>query len=119
MPSQSGTSRLRTSRGIAAVCVLLAYLLAGALHGLCHCDIVATPASAATVMSIAETTDSHHSGKALADDHHCHGCFSVAVPAPATLATRTEPVKSRPLPPQTHVAGLSPNIDTPPPKHLT
>lgn len=117
-PSQSGASRLRTSRGIAALCVLLVYLLAGALHGFCHLDVT-TPMSGGTVISMPVMADSHDSGKALAADHHCHGCFSVAVPAPALLAARAEPVVSRPLQPQTHIANLAPSIDTPPPKHLT
>jgi hypothetical protein len=117
MPRQSGTSRFRISRGIAVVCVMLAYLLTGALH-VCHLD-VAAPASNTTIVSMPVSPDSQPSDHALAADHHCHGCFSIAVPAPAVLAIRAEPAKSRPSPLRTHVAGLTPNIDTPPPKHLT
>lgn len=117
-PNQSGTSRLRTSRGVAALCVLLVYLLAGALHGFCHLDVT-TPTPGATVISMPVTADSHDSGKTLAADHHCHGCFSVAVPAPVMLAARAEPVVSEPSQPQSHVASLARSIDTPPPKQLT
>jgi hypothetical protein len=116
-PRQFGTHRLRTLRGIAALCVVLAYLLTSALH-VCQSDVTA-PASGATTMSMPVTADNHSAGHALAADHHCHGCFSVAVPAPAMLAARAEPAVSRPSQPQTHVASLAPSIDTPPPKHLT
>jgi hypothetical protein len=118
MPSQYGTSRLRTSRGIAAICVLLAYLLAGALHGILHHEI-AVPTSDAMTMMSAATSDSHHADHTPAGDHHCHGCFSVAVPAPVLLATHAAPVTSHPLLAQAGIAGLTPSIDTPPPKHLT
>ena len=116
-PGQSGTSRLRTSRGIAALCVLLVYLLAGALHDFCHLDV--TTPTGGTVVSMPVAGGSHHSGKAVAADHHCHGCFSVAVPAPMMLAARAEPVVSRPFQPQPHILSLAPSIDTPPPKTLT
>lgn len=119
MPSQYGTSRLCTSRGIAAICVLLAYLLAGALHGILHHEIAVPTSGATTMVMSAATPDSHHADHAPAGDHHCHGCFSVAMPAPAVLATRAEPMVSRPSQPRTGVASLAPNIDTPPPKHLT
>jgi hypothetical protein len=117
-PSQPGTNGLRTSRGIAALCVLLAYLLAGAFHGFCHLDVTA-PASGVTAISMPVTPDSHHSGKMLAADEHCHGCFSITIPAPAMLATRAQSIVSRPSPLRTPVAILAPSIDTPPPKHLT
>lgn len=117
-PRQFHTRRPRSLRGIAALCVLLAYLLTGALHATCHLDVVA-PDSGATTISMPVTADNHHAGHALAADHHCHGCFSITVPAPVMLAARTEPVASRPTPPRTHVASLTPSIDTPPPKHLT
>jgi hypothetical protein len=116
--SQFPISRLRSLRGIAVLCVLLAYLFTGALHGACHLDAVA-PASDLTAISMPVTTDSHHSGHAVAAGHHCHACFSVTVPAPVLLAARAAPAENRPSTVHRHVASLAPSIDTPPPKLLT
>ena len=70
---------LRPPRKIAAVFVMAMYLLAGALHTLCDLDV--TNASDNTAISI--NKDVGQSEKGVVAEHHCHGCFSVSVPAPA------------------------------------
>ena len=99
-----------------AVLLVGIYLLAGALHGFCDLDV--SNASGGEVAWSVDK-DAGQTGKGAVAEHHCHGCFSVFVPAPATVAAGVEPASKMIL---AHVVvrrGLSPGIDLPPPKSLT
>lgn len=113
---QSRTGRLRTPRGIAAVLIVVAYLFAGFSHGLCDLD-VANPGGAAVVsVPLDEGGDAADKG-ALAG-HHCHGCFSVAMPAMAQAPQQDDLPVSKWRPPLPQLTGQAPGTDTPPPKYL-
>jgi hypothetical protein len=114
---RSGLRRLRTARGFAAVLMMVVYLLAGALHGVCDLDVANPIGKGAVTMTAA--TDIDASGKAVAAEHHCHGCFSVSVPAPLLAGIVIEPKPATPAAPRADGAGLVPGIDTPPPKFLS
>ena len=90
-------------------------LLAGALHGLYDLD-VASP-SGTTIAST--NKDGAPSEKGIAADHHCHGCFSVSMPAPMTAAADLKPARDIVIPLEIQRRGLAPGIDPPPPKFLT
>jgi len=87
-------SRRRALRRIAALCVLLAYLLAGALHGACDLDVAHPSAGQPEIASLLDHAD-HSDPRGIAG-HHCHGCFSVAVPqlqlatSPAEIVAATD-----------------------------
>lgn len=115
--SRSGLSRPRTLRGIAAVFLMLAYLFAGALHGLCDLDVTNPSGEAIIAMSTAADMDA--AGKGIAAEHHCHGCFSVSIPAPMQASATVEPRVAALPQPRSHDSDLVPGIDTPPPKPLT
>jgi len=106
-------------RVMAGFCVLV-YLVAGALHGACDLDVTTPAAGGTLVMSAMPDISADLADKAVVADHHCHGCFSVSVPAPpqAALAQRdaARPVRFTAEP--AHL-GAAPRLDTPPPKHLT
>jgi hypothetical protein len=112
---QSQFSIVRLPRKMLAALVLGIYLLAGVLHGVCDLDV--TNPSGKTVISLVDKGVGQ-SEKAPLADHHCHGCFSVSVPAPVVIAlavARTHDVAVA------HVvlrSGISPGIDPPPPKTL-
>ena len=108
-------SFLRLPHRSLAAFVMVMFVLAGALHGMCDLDV--TNPSGKIVISLADNSTGHSEKGALG--HHCHGCFSVSVPAPVTAAVNIEPahkllVASVGLP-----RGLPPGIDPPPPKYLT
>ena len=106
-------------RVMAGLCVLV-YLMAGALHGACDLDVTHPATSGALVMSMAAETGTEPADKAMIADHHCHGCFSVSVPAPSQAGpvqlNAARPVLFAPEP--VHV-GRAPLLETPPPKQLT
>jgi hypothetical protein len=114
----TGTSRLRSARGIAAVVVMLLFLCSGAVHACFDID-VAHPAGTLSVAALSNSghDSSHEHG--LGADHHCHGCFSVAVPAPVHVAAAVAPIWRVVVQPHVHMTGQSPGTDTPPPKRLT
>ena len=103
-------------RRIAALCLMLAYLLAGALHGACDLDVAHVPAGKLEIASLLDKA-SHSDPRGIAD-HHCHGCFSVAIPqlqlaaVPADIVAATD--WSIPL----LRAGIVSESESPPPKHL-
>ncbi|MDA9409842.1 MULTISPECIES: hypothetical protein [unclassified Bradyrhizobium] len=106
----------RSLRGAMTIFVLAMYLIAGVLHGVCDLDV--TNSSSKSVISLAEK-GAGHSDKGSLADHHCHGCFSVSVPAPVVAAVALMPsVKVVPMLQITR-RGLPPGIDPPPPKSLT
>lgn len=104
----------RPARAVAAL-VLAIYVVAGALHAF-HGFDVANP-SGKVIVSINE--DGGQSEKGIAAEHHCHGCFSVSMPAPVTagadLVTPQDEVVRRDI----QRRGVPPGIDPPPPKFLT
>ncbi|MFC0240742.1 hypothetical protein [Rhodopseudomonas telluris] len=115
------TSRLRvprTLRALAVVCVAAAYLLSGLLHNLCDVDFTRMGGDA-QIVSVAHDGAQHHDGGALAG-HHCHGCFSVSVPAapvPAPLEITSNDVALGYA--ATTLLGRAHGLDPPPPKTLT
>lgn len=113
-----GTRRiLRAPRGIAVVFLIVAYLLSGALHQFLDVDVTGSGGSFAVLMSSTKDTDT--SDKGVAAESHCHGCFSVAVPAGAPASAMIE-TKAAAIPqPPSDGSDLVPGIETPPPKHLT
>lgn len=109
--------RLRSPRGIVTVLLTVAYLFAGALHGLCDLDV--TNPSGKSVVAVSVTKDTDISGQGVATEHHCHGCFSVSVPTLVQAATAFVPKVATLAEPSFNGSDLAPSIDTPPPKTLT
>lgn len=99
-----------------AALVLGVYLLAGVLHGVCDLDV--TNPSGKTVISLADKGFGQ-SDKAPPADHHCHGCFSVSVPAPVVIALVVERTHDVAVARVILRSGISPGFDPPPPKTLT
>lgn len=108
--------RLRP-RGLAALLLMVTYLFAGVLHGLYDIDVTTPYGNFAVARSVDKPAG--QSDKGGVAEHHCHGCFSVLVPAPVQVSVAIEP-KPVLLPQlETRDSGLIPGIDTPPPKNLT
>ncbi|MCK1420924.1 MULTISPECIES: hypothetical protein [unclassified Bradyrhizobium] len=106
----------RSLRGAMTIFVIATYLIAGVLHGVCDLDV--TNSSPNVVVSFADKGIGH-SDKGVLADHHCHGCFSVSVPAPVIAAVAVmRPIEMVPTL-QVVRRGLPPGIDPPPPKFLT
>lgn len=99
-----------------AMLVVGMYLVAGLLHGVCDLDVT-NPSSNVLISMDGKSTG--HSEKGSVADHHCHGCFSVAVPFPAAAAVAVMPAVE--VAPVVEIVrrGLPPGIDPPPPKFLT
>jgi hypothetical protein len=106
----------RRLRGLLALFVLTMYLIGGVLHGLCDLDVTNT--SGGVVISLAEKA-AGHTDKGVVADHHCHGCFSVFVPAPVMGAVETMAAAKVDVLSDIGHSGLPPGIDPPPPKFLT
>jgi hypothetical protein len=115
--TKHGSSHLRAPRGIAVVFLVVAYLLAGALHEFLDMDVTAPGGRIVAVMS--PSKDADKSGQGTAAEHHCHGCFSVSVPAPVLASVAIEPKIAVIPPPLSGNSDLVRGIDTPPPKLLT
>lgn len=110
--------RASAFRGITAAFLIVCYVFSGALHEIFDIDL-ANP-TGSTVIVVAEGKSSQAPERGMVAGHHCHGCFSVSVPAPAQqaalvlepkvaeFARRTEPV-----------SGTVHGLDPPPPKSLT
>jgi hypothetical protein len=64
---------------MAVMFVMIAYLLAGALHGLCNLDV--TNVIGNSRASVTSGKDLGQTDKGTVAEHHCHGCFSVAAQA--------------------------------------
>jgi hypothetical protein len=99
-----------------AVLAMMAYLLAGLLHGVCDLDV--TNPSADAVIAMPAAGGAEHSGKAVTGDHHCHACFAVATPRPVQVATRVEPAAAIMPPSVSRDSGLLPGLEPPPPKSV-
>jgi len=106
---------LRLPRRFFAAFVLMMYLLAGALHGFCDLD-VANNSGPSIITSM--KNDFSHDGKGAVAEHHCHGCFSVALPELAAASLLIEPTQKMFAASSVLSQGLSPGIDPPPPKSL-
>lgn len=108
--------RPRNWRGSLAVVCAMLYLLSGALHA-SQCVDVANPFGQSELISMAGTPGDGD-GKTIAA-HHCHGCFSVTVAQPVEPDTsvdlHTVPTSFR----EPASAGIDPDMESPPPKHLT
>lgn len=83
----TGLGTPRFVRKAVAVFCLMAYLFAGVLHGVCDADV--TNPKGGVVFSLLKK-DADTSGKSVAADHHCHGCFHVSMPAPVIVAIADE-----------------------------
>jgi len=106
--------RLRTLRGAVAVCLMLAYVLAGVLHGVCDLDVT-NPAGKSEIASVLNGKAGHPEQKGGVSEHHCHGCFSVAVPQPPAAEANVEFAWSPAWPPSIERAGRVPDTEAPPP----
>ena len=110
--------RLRNWRGLLAACLAISYLLSGALHGAHDIDVT-SPSGGSEIASIVEDGSAGHGDHKAFGGHHCHGCFSVAVVQPVQPETAAD-VMDAPVPQrQPALAGIAPDTDSPPPKHLT
>jgi hypothetical protein len=112
-----GTRRLCASRSrIAVVFLIVAHLLAGALHECFDMDVT-TPKGQIVISMSAAHTDTNGSG--MLAEHHCHGCFPVSLPNPPLLSVTLAPEAAAISRVLSHASDLVPGIDTPPPKLLT
>jgi hypothetical protein len=109
-------TRLCKPRGLTTVFVLALYLLTGALHEFCGFDV--TKSASTTLVSMAGS-DNGHSEHGAAADHHCHGCFSVSMPAPVVAAASVEPVRRLIVLHDVKLGDRATGIDPPLPKFLT
>ena len=112
--------RLRNWRGLLAACLAIAYLLSGVLHT-CQCLDVTNPFGQLAIAAASgpSTGDSDSSDSKTLAAHHCHGCFSVAFVQLYQPDTISEFVTASILPRLPILVGVIPDIDSPPPKHLT
>ena len=115
-PSSIDGIRLRKPRGLMTVFVLALYLLTGAIHEFCGFD--ATKSAGTTIVSMAGS-DNEHSEHGAAADHHCHGCFSVSMPAPVVAAASIELVRRLIVLHDVKLGDRATGLDPPPPKFLT
>ncbi|WP_156489595.1 hypothetical protein [Bradyrhizobium sp. DOA1] len=109
--------RLRNWRGLLAVLVAVTYLFAGTAHGLCDLDVT-SPAGGSEIASILDDGAAGHGDNAALAGHHCHGCFSVAVAQSAPAAASMFLVSASRPQPAPRLAGIIPDTDSPPPKHI-
>ncbi|MBB4367239.1 hypothetical protein GGD63_000008 [Bradyrhizobium sp. cir1] len=101
-----------------AVVVAVLYLLSGALHGAHDIDVTSPSGGSEIASILGDGPAGHGDHKALAG-HHCHGCFSVAAVQPVQSDAAAD-VMGPPVPQrQPSLAGIAPDTDSPPPKHLT
>lgn len=112
--------RLRNWRGLLAACLAIAYLLSGVLHT-CQCLDVTNPFGQLEISTASgpSTGDSDSADSKTLAAHHCHGCFSVAFVQLYQPDTISEFVTASILPRLPILVGVIPDIDSPPPKHLT
>lgn len=100
-----------------SVLVLMLYLVAGALHTFCDLDVAVAPTE-----SIVTAVNSHdharHSDGGMVAGHHCHGCFSVSVPAPLVIGAAVAAPRPLILSHDAVLGDTATGIDPPPPKFL-
>ncbi|WP_244422166.1 hypothetical protein [Bradyrhizobium sp. ORS 285] len=110
------TSHPGLLRRIAALCVIAAYLLAGALHGACDLDVAHASSGKPEIAALLDHAG--HSDQRGVADHHCHGCFSVSVPQLQLAAVPADIVAATDWPIPVLRAGILSDAESPPPKHL-
>ncbi|MGJ4950912.1 hypothetical protein [Bradyrhizobium sp. HKCCYLS20291] len=103
-------------RRIVVLLMMGAYLLAGALHGSCDLDVAHAPAGKPEIAALLDKAG--HSDPRAISDHHCHGCFSVAVPQLQLAIVPADIVAATDWPVPALRAGVLSESDSPPPKHL-
>lgn len=106
----------RNWRGLLAVLIAVVHLLAGALHGLHDIDVT-TPAGGSEIAALLDGSTGHGDDKAIGG-HHCHGCFLVTVAQPAPSAVSIARVSASRPQCAPRLAGIVPDTDSPPPKHI-
>jgi hypothetical protein len=106
----------RNWRGLVAVFVTVMYLLSGALHGTHDIDVT-SPSGGSEIASILDGSAGHGDHKVIGG-HHCHGCFSVTVAQPALSAASVALVSASRPQRGPRLAGITPDTDSPPPKHI-
>ncbi|WP_257166226.1 hypothetical protein [Bradyrhizobium sp. SRS-191] len=94
----------------------MTYLLAGALHGACDLDVAHPQAGKPEIASLLDKAG--HSDQRGIADHHCHGCFSIAVPQLQLAALPTDIVAATDWPIPELRSGILSDSESPPPKHL-
>ncbi len=95
------------------------YLCVGAFHAVAHAEDAAARNAATVVVTLTATADGGAAAHGIVADHHCHGCLSVTLPAPAAMPALAAPFAA---PVSGTIAGLSdtlPRLDTPPPRLMT
>ncbi|PPQ18571.1 hypothetical protein CV770_15140 [Bradyrhizobium sp. AC87j1] len=112
----SGTCRQRNWRGLLSVLIAVVYLLASALHGSHDIDVT-TPGGGSEIAAVLDGPTGHSDHKAIGG-HHCHGCFSLTVTQPAPAATSVAPAAASSPQHAPRLAGITPDTDSPPPKHI-
>lgn len=100
----------------AIVCLIVIYLLSGALHNSFDMDVT-TPENQIVLSMASVHSDTNAPG--MHADHHCHGCFPVSRPNPPVLAVTIEPQAAAVPRVITRASDLVQGIDTPPPKLLS
>lgn len=112
----SATCRPHNWRGLLSVLIAIVYLLASALHGSHDIDVT-TPGGGSEIAAMLDGPTSHGDHKANGGQH-CHGCFSLTVtqsaPSTASIAV-VSATSSQHVP---GLAGIIPDTDSPPPKHI-
>ena len=106
----------RSSRGIMAALVLIAYIVSGVLHGVYDVDV--TNPSGQTVISLLKSKTGQ-SDKGAIVEHHCHGCFSVSVPNSVGPVVVLKPARKMVAARSAELRVVHSGIDPPPPKFLT
>jgi len=99
-------------RSFGATIILIAYLVSGALHGACGLVLHETTLSASC-----QTSDPSENPDSVLPSHHCHGCFSVVISVLETSAIAA-PVGYELKWGAILIDGLTPTLNTPPPKAL-
>jgi hypothetical protein len=112
----SGSCRPRNWRGLLSVLIAVVHLLAGALHGLHDIDVT-TPGGGSEISAVLDGSADHNDHKAIGG-HHCHGCFSVTVAQPTPPAGSIGLVSASRPQRAPRLAGIVPDTDSPPPKHM-
>ncbi len=112
----SAKFRPRNWRGLLSVLIAVVYLLAGALHGSHDIDVT-TPGGGSEIAAALNAPTDHADHKAIGG-HHCHGCFSLAVTQPASSTASPALVSATSPQHAPQLAGIIPDTDSPPPKHI-
>jgi hypothetical protein len=114
--------RSRVSRRAIAFCLVVTYLLAGALHALYGLD-VAHPSfdrpEIASLIGNADQPEQNPSEKKTTVIDDCHGCFSAVAPQMQIAVVSIAEVAAPAWPHCAEDVGITLDLDSPPPKNLT